>query len=929
MIKKTLLALIVAQCSSTVVFGDVLFEEHFTDGLLTKENLNYSYQAESGGALRLRDEIDDGISYTLPDEVANPQKFKTQYFSFLLKSENADNANKFAGVIFYKDGKEVFGLGNDFTSSDFSCWFGDSIGHAVGNGRTPVDQAVHKFVVKIEYHDDGPEKILIGLDPDTRRSFERQPDHIWSEYDAELGFDELRIRCGNADCTWMFDELIFASDFKSVMQRDELPGELVARLDAHQTGAPVSGMISDGIAGFLPAGAKDAELAPSLSLLEPVKLKESITGAITMKPSFSTVDGKKYAYLKVDPETDLYGTGEVTGSLLRNGYKIRMCNFDNPLYGKANQLYQTHPWVIGVRKDGSAFGVLFDCTWVADLDLREGIVYSTSDEAPDFPVIVIEGDSPREIVARLGELTGTMPMPPRWALGYQQCRWSYYPDARAREIADTFRAKQIPCDVIWFDIHYMDEYRIFTFDKNRYPNPKDTNKYLHSLGFKGVWMIDPGVKYEAGYSVYDSGTKQDVWVKNAAGEDFVGGVWPGDCVFPDFTRPETRTWWAGLYKDFMAQGIDGVWNDMNEPSVFGGPGGTMPMDNMHRGGGGLPVGTHEQYHNTFGMLMTKASREGILAANPDKRPFVLTRSNFIGGHRYAATWTGDNNATWQHFKWSVPMSITLGLSGQPFNGPDIGGFGGDATPDLWGHWVALGAFYPFSRAHTSAGTANQEPWEFGQEVEDTARLALQRRYRLMPYLYTAFRNAHTGGVPVMLPVMFADPADESLRMEDRAFMVGSDLAVVPKWAEDVKLPSGIWETASLVGEDSTKDKYQCDVLVRGGAIVPLGPVVQSTAELSDNDVLTLMIVLDENGKAKGSLYEDAGDGYEFEDGRYRESGFVAQRSGNQVIVKCAGQRGKMKLRKRNADVQVMLDGKVYRGEGNIYSKKGIAVSLVP
>lgn len=679
-----------------------------------------------------------------------------------------------------------------------------------------------------------------------------------------------------------------------------------------------SEMIGEAIARFWPSGVDHAAVPASLVLEKPRKSIGAVPADWLLKPQFGTLGDQRYAYLAIPSEVDLYGTGEVTGSLLRNGYKIILSNKDNYGYGKPDQLYQSHPWVLGVRPDGSAFGVIFDCTWISQLDLRAGILFTTSAQAQDFPVIMIEGTDPQEVMVKLASLTGTMPMPPRWAIGYQQCRYSYNPDARVREVVDTFREKRIPCDVLWFDIDYMDGFRVFTFDPQQFPDPKSTNNYLHTLGFKSVWMIDPGVKYDPGYFVYDSGTRSDVWVRDATGKPYVGPVWPGDCVFPDFTCPTVRTWWAGLYKKFMLMGIDGVWNDMNEPAVFKDETNmTMPMDNRHRGGGELKAGTHEQYHNVFGLLMVKASREGILETSPTKRPFVLSRSNFLGGHRYAATWTGDNEACWKHLKWSVPMSLNLSLSGQPFNGPDIGGFVGNATPDLWAHWISMGAFFPFSRAHSAKGTDDQEPWSFGAKTESAARVALQRRYRLMPYLYTTFRTAHEKGLPIMRPVFFADPADMSLRMEDQAFLIGSDLMVIPRWAESLQLPTGTWRSISLLGEDARTDPYQCDLKVRGGAIVPVGPVVQTTEEISRRLPLMLIVVLDGRGQAEGTLYEDAGDGYGYQEGKFCLSRFKASKEGREIMVRCEDQDGRQAFQKRLVTVAVIDADGVRYGFGDI------------
>lgn len=408
-------------------------------------------------------------------------------------------------------------------------------------------------------------------------------------------------------------------------------------------------LVGERIVEFIPEK-YDVARTPSLILSnEPVKQGE-IPADWTLIPRFTTVDGKANASLDVPAGTSLYGGGEVTGPLLRNGQKTKMWNTDNGMYrvdGGA-RLYQTHPWVLGVRPDGTAFGVLFDSFCKAELVTNSDKIEFKTEGAP-FRTYIIDRESPQAVLKGLAELTGTISMPPRWAIGYHQSRFSYVPEARVKDIADTFRKKKIPCDVIWFDINYMDEFRVFTINDKDFPDPKRMNNYLHDQGFHSVFMIDPGVKVDENYFVYKTGKEQDVFVRDIYRNEFHGKVWPGDCAFPDFTRPETRSWWAGLYKDFMANGIDGIWNDMNEPSVFDGPGGSMPESNIHLGGGNLPTGNHLMYHNAYGRLMVEASRDGMMAANPDKRPFLLSRSNIIGGQRYAAMWTGDNEATYETF----------------------------------------------------------------------------------------------------------------------------------------------------------------------------------------------------------------------------------------------------------------------------------------
>jgi alpha-glucosidase len=353
-----------------------------------------------------------------------------------------------------------------------------------------------------------------------------------------------------------------------------------------------SAMIGEGIAIFYPDNFQAKRHLPSFALNEEPKELRKLDKNFPVKVHFSKIAGKSLAYVNIKESTDLYGTGEAIGDLHRNGKNIKLWNTDNYSYGKDKgiRLYKSHPWVLAVREDGTAFGVLADNTWEQEISLVSGIQFTST--GPAFRVIVIEKDSPQEVVKVLADLTGKMEMPPLWSLGFQQSRYSYYPDTVVENLADTYRKKQIPIDVIWMDIDYMDKFKVFTFSPKDFPSPKKLNKYLHDRDFKAVYMIDPGVKKEDGYFVYDSGTKEDVWVKDANGKNYVGNVWPGACVFPDYTIERTQKWWANLYKDFMATGIDGVWNDMNDPAVFDGPRGSMPKSNIHRGGEQYPEDIH-------------------------------------------------------------------------------------------------------------------------------------------------------------------------------------------------------------------------------------------------------------------------------------------------------------------------------------------------
>ena len=670
--------------------------------------------------------------------------------------------------------------------------------------------------------------------------------------------------------------------------------------------AQQSYMTSKDVAVFYPAQYDAAAHSPSPIFIRELAPQGPVSSLWKLRPVFSTEEGKSVVRIKVDADADLYGGGEVWGPLRRNGKTIEFWNVDTPCYGvdEGTHLYQSHPWVLGLRSDGTSFGIIADNTWQAWMTTDTEVVFRSM--GPAFRMVIIEKNSPQEVMQELVNLTGTMEMPPLWSLGYQQCRYSYHPDTRVKEIADTLRYHKIPSDVIWMDIHYMDQYKIFTFHPQEFSQPKALNDYLHSKNFKSVYMIDPGVKVQKGYWIDDQLMANGYAVRDEEGNPYVGKVWPGDCHFPDFTRPEVRSWWSTLYPPFMAQGVDGIWNDMNEPAVFEGPRSSMPVTNMHQGGDGLRPDVHLRYHNIYGLNMVRASRQGLLLANPTKRPFILSRSNFLGGHRYAATWTGDNYSNWEQFMASIPMSITLGLSGQPFNGPDMGGFCGDSNGKLVANWTAVGVYFPFVRNHCIDGGRAQEPWAFDQECLDVCRTAINRRYRLMPYVYTLFQEASKDGMPVMRPVFMADAKDKSLRAEEKAFMLGGDLIIIPRWAGDANLPAGDWDILPLEDKD---DGFQPYLAQRPGSIIPMANLYQNTVEMK-TDSLTLLVNPDSEGRAEGRLYEDAGDGFDYRQGGFAEYKLQAVTEGKQLTVSLRQVDGKDTAKPRTLRVGIVCDGKV-------------------
>jgi alpha-glucosidase len=645
------------------------------------------------------------------------------------------------------------------------------------------------------------------------------------------------------------------------------------------------------------------------------------------KAKFALQDGWHILHVPIDQGTSLYGTGEQAGPLLRNGITKTLWNTDAFDYNdKSPSIYQSHPWVLAVRKDGTAFGVIIETTARVTINLKQGItaMLKMRRGIPTPAITIIEGETPQRVLQALASLTGRMPLPPLWALGYHQCRWSYEPDSQVREIAKGFRDRDIPCDVIWLDIDYMNGFRCFTFDETKFPSPEKLFSDLHDDNFKVICMIDPGLKVDPDYSVYVAGKKGDHYVKTRTGEIFIGEVWPGDCAFPDFTQARTREWWASLYAEFIQTGIDGVWNDMNEPAVFKGVQKSMPAHNRHNADTDLGgPGDHEDYHNIYGMQMARGTREGILDARPDVRPFVLTRANFLGGQRYAAMWTGDNRASWDHLKWSISMALNMGLSAQPFAGPDIGGFVGESEPVMFARWMGIGALLPFARGHKIKEAKMSEPWMLGPACERTCKLALERRYRLLPQLYSLFREASATGLPVVRPAFFADLKNPRLRSEDANFLLGDDIFVrcdvlpphkdgtrVGPRGELPKVTNGEWKqfdplalaaspnARPATNSDNTTDADLPELWLRPGAAVAIfasGKPPQSTKEFlarrAAGEPLTLLANFDNAGKATCTVYQDAGDGFDFERDQYALATYTLTKQANGSISVVAVQQG--------------------------------------
>ncbi|HEY1604890.1 MAG TPA: TIM-barrel domain-containing protein [Allosphingosinicella sp.] len=589
-------------------------------------------------------------------------------------------------------------------------------------------------------------------------------------------------------------------------------------------------------------------------------------------------DGTGFMLRKAMPISEhVFGLGDKTGLLDRRGGSFVDWNTDSFGFAPSTDpIYKSVPFFIAVGGSAGSYGLFLDNDWRSSFDFGHRVDGVIEIGAVDGPIdyYLIAGPSTAEVVRRYADLTGRPPLAPLWALGYQQSRWSYMKDTEVRQLADRFRSDHFPLDVIWLDIDYQDRNRPFTVDKATFPDMRRLNADMNARGIRLVAIADLHVAYlpGQGYAPYDSGAAGDHFVHAADGKVYVAPVWPGPSVFPDFTRAATRAWWGGLYRDFIADGFSGFWNDMNEPAVFDTPTKTMPLDAIHRieSDDFAPRdATHAEIHNVYGMENTRATFEGMARLRPDIRPFVMTRASYAGGQRYAATWTGDNSATWDHLRLAVQQQINLGLSGFAYSGADVGGFTGGASPELMTRWFEFATFMPIFRDHSMKGAPRAEPWVDGPEQLAIRRRYVEERYRLMPYLYAlAEQNARTGD-PIMRPVFYDYPdALESGCDQAMSFTLGRDLLIAgpprPESPEpfEICLPKSgwydYWTGLPVPAGEKMILKPELAVLpvfVRAGTILPRQPLVQSTAE-TPRGPLSLDIY--PGGDCRGTLYFDDG-----------------------------------------------------------------------
>ncbi|MBI2517303.1 MAG: DUF4968 domain-containing protein [Opitutae bacterium] len=643
-------------------------------------------------------------------------------------------------------------------------------------------------------------------------------------------------------------------------------------------------------------------------------------------------------------EEHFYGLGEKAARLDRRRGRFELWTSDTPGYVEGTDpIYQSIPFYLGLEH-GTAYGLFYDNAWRSTFEFghltQEAVEYSAA--GGELNYYFFAGPSLKKVVSRYTELTGRIPLPPLWSLGHQQSRYSYYPDKLVEHIAEQYRAHDLPLDVLYLDIHYMDGYRVFTWDKTRFPDPAGLTRRLAEKGIRVVTIIDPGVKHEpdgraaegragplgppntspaaapaaaapARYSVYDEGAAKDYFLRQADGSVYVGEVWPGKAVFVDYTKEAARRWWGEQHRALTDVGIAGIWTDMNEPADF-----LDPTGKRHENIRFDDLGQHTPYNgmrNTFALNMARATYEGLQSLQPDRRPFVITRAGYAGIQRYAVKWTGDNNATFDALALNVPMFASLGLSGETFVGADIPGFIGRGDGELLARSYQIAAFSPFFRNHSAIDTYDKEPWRFGRHYEDIVRKFIKLRYALLPFLYTTIEEAHRTGVPLFRPLVLNFQDDENTTTIDDEFMVGDALLAAPvtraaQRERDLYLPAGLWFNywtgAAVPGGQTITEKVPLDHLplyVRGGSIIPSTEPMSHTGEKPWNP-LRFGVYPDAEGRAAGSLYEDDGLSPAYLSGQSRRTQLRSFREDDTTVVVLEAPVGAYRPAARNFELQL-------------------------
>ncbi|NMM50428.1 glycoside hydrolase family 31 protein [Marinigracilibium pacificum] len=595
------------------------------------------------------------------------------------------------------------------------------------------------------------------------------------------------------------------------------------------------------------------------------------------------------------------GLGEKTGPLNKKGRAYVNWNTDQFAYSPdSDPMYCTTPFYVGIHNKG-IYGVFLDSTYKSSFNFGASNDRFTSITVEDgaLDIYYIVGDSLSDITKAYCRLTGTQTMPPKWALGYQQCRYSYYPEHEIRNLARTFREKKIPADVLYFDIHYMEDYKVFTFHKERFPEPKKLIDDLGKDGFKTVVIVDPGIKIEKGYDAYEEGKSKGYFMKYPDGEDFAAQVWPGWSNFPDFTNPDARDWWKEKIGYFTSMGITGIWNDMNEIASWGQSTPDL-IENDYDG----DKTSHKKARNVYGMQMARSTAEGILKNTDNIRPFVLTRSAYAGIQRYAAVWTGDNVSTDDHMLLGARMLAGMGICGMAFSGNDAGGFVGETTGRLFARWIAQSAFTPFFRGHTMINSTDAEPWSFGEQIEDISRNFIELRYKLMPYIYSLFKEANQSGMPLVRSLAYYWPNDDWVYdgAFENEYLFGQSLLIAPMRSDSnyvkVFFPEGKWYDLynDKVHNGNAVEilEYELEkypVFARGGSIITEQSLVNNTQEKHDGVLRIHVYTGSQDSKHIQTHFEDDDISYNYQSGDFYQRDMIFDDNTKSLLLtKVTGER---------------------------------------
>ena len=584
---------------------------------------------------------------------------------------------------------------------------------------------------------------------------------------------------------------------------------------------------------------------------------------------------------KLPKDMNFYGLGDKSGFLNKRNFEYENWNSDLPQAHNEDfrALYKSIPFLIGLRPN-VVFGLFFDNTYHSYVNLgKESTDYFYyGADGGNLDYYFIGGKDMPEVIRNYTRLTGRTPLPQMWTLGYHQSRWGYACKEDFEDLVKKFREKKIPCDVLHFDIDYMDGYRVFTWNEKDYGKPGELWSRIKEQGFKPVCIIDPGVKKDDLYFMDREAVEKGYYATDAKTKEvYVNEVWPGESHFPDFGRKEVRDWWAQKHEILTDWGVCGVWNDMNEPASFKGE---LPQDVIFHEEERLVE--HKEMHNVYGHHMARATFKGLKEAT-GKRPFVITRACYAGTQKYSTVWTGDNQSLWHHLQMVIPQLCNLGMSGFSFAGTDIGGFGADTNPELLVRWIEAGMFSPLMRNHAASGTRHQEPWCFGPEVEAIYRKYVELRYRFLPYIYDLFYQGETTGLPVMRPLVLHYADDENTHNLNGEFLVGENLLVAPVLEQGatkktVYLPEGNWYDY-WTGKKYEGRKYylvdapldHCPMYVKEGSILPMYPLVQYVGE-KKYDTLYLLVA---PGNGTYRHFQDNGEDYAYKKGVYNEYCFTS------------------------------------------------------